>query len=116
MRAANEPVAVPKEVIHRSEPYRRFVASQECFGCAIHGWSQCAHDNYDKGMGLKVCDTRTFPLCAPRFGLLGCHQQFDLCIDMTRDERRELGAQYVERMQLLAVAAGWMNEQRELIR
>jgi len=86
----------------RSESYRRFVASFGCFACGIEGFSQCAHDNYGKGLGMKVCDRRTFPLCGPRYGLIGCHQQFDLCIDMTRDERRELGAKYVERMQTIA--------------
>ncbi len=91
----------------RSEAYRRYVASFPCFGCGAEGWSQCAHDNTGKGMGMKVCDSRTFPLCAPRFGLIGCHQQFDQCIDMDRDMRREMGAQYTERMQAIAQRDGW---------
>lgn len=90
----------------RSASYRRFVASHSCFDCGISGWSQCAHENVDKGMAMKACDLRTFPLCAPRFGLLGCHQEFDLGLGLDRDERREQGRQWVERMQALARAAG----------
>lgn len=89
----------------RSESYRRFVASHACFGCGIQGYSQCAHENLHKGMSLKVCDLRSFPLCGPRFGLIGCHQQFDIGIDCARETRRELGRQYVEKMQAIARAA-----------
>lgn len=99
-------VTVPKLVLIRSESYRRFVASHPCFACGVIGYSQCAHDNFEKGMALKVCDTRCFPLCGPRLGLLGCHEQFDLLIEMTRDERRALGFEYVERMREIARAAG----------
>lgn len=104
--ASNEVRAVPKMKLLRSESYRRFVASFPCFWCGVVGFSQCAHDNYDKGMAMKVCDSRTFPLCGPRFGLVGCHQQFDLCIGITREERRSLGASWVARMQGLAREVG----------
>lgn len=109
MYAANDeaPVVVPKDVPLRSEPYRRYVASFACFGCGVSGYSQCAHENFGKAMARKVCDSRTFPLCGPRFGLLGCHQQFDLGVDTDRDTRRAQGAQYVERMHRLAEADGW---------
>lgn len=95
----------PKANIVRSEPYRRFVASQPCFGCGVEGFSQCAHANYGKGLGMKTSDLDSFPLCAPHWGLIGCHQQHDLCIDMDRDQRRELEVQYVARMQDIARAA-----------
>ncbi len=96
----------PKQVIVRSESYRRFVASHSCFGCGVEGFSQCAHANTGKGMAMKVCDLQSFPLCAPHWGLIGCHQQFDLLLDMTRDDRREMEVRYVERMQAIARAAG----------
>jgi hypothetical protein len=89
----------------RSESYRRFVASMPCFGCGINGYSQCAHAN-GGGMGTKASDLETFPLCCARPGHMGCHAQFDLCIDMTKAERRELTQVYVERMQAIARAAG----------
>jgi hypothetical protein len=106
---ADEPVrAVEKGVILRSEAYRRYVAEQECFCCRVVGFSQCAHENFEKGMALKVCDSRTFPACGPHWGLIGCHQQFDLAMDgLNREERRELGASFVAEMQARAVAAGW---------
>ena len=90
----------------RSESYRRFVATHSCFDCGIAGWSQCAHENVDKGMSLKVCDLRTWPLCGPRYGLMGCHYQFDQYIERTREECRDLGRIWVDRMQALARAAG----------
>lgn len=90
----------------RSESYRRFVASFPCFDCGISGYSQCAHENVYKGLSMKVGDDRTFPLCGPRFGLLGCHQEFDLGLGLDRDERRDQGRVWVERMQALARAAG----------
>jgi hypothetical protein len=89
----------------RSESYRRFVAAQPCMSCGIVGYSQCAHAN-GGGMGTKASDLDTFPLCATRPGHMGCHMQFDLCIDMTKHQRRILTAEYVERMQAIARAAG----------
>lgn len=99
-------VPIPKASPVRSESYRRWIASHDCIDCGIGGWSQCAHENAGKARGAKVCDLRTFPLCAPRFGLMGCHFQFDNYIERTRDECRALGAVWVERMQALARADG----------
>ncbi len=90
----------------RSEDYRRFVAAQPCFGCGIEGFSQAAHPNRGKGLALKTCDLKCFPLCGPHFGLVGCHQQHDLRIDVGRDESREIEAAYVQRMQRIAKVAG----------
>lgn len=102
---AVQPIA--KEEPLRSESYRRYVASYPCFACGIEGFSQCAHPNYGKGLGLKTSDADTFPLCGPHNGLIGCHQQHDLCIDMTRAMRREAEVKYTARMQWLAKADGW---------
>ena len=92
---------LPKPTRYQNESYRRFVASQDCFGCGISGYSQCAHAN-GGGMGTKRSDLDTFPLCSARPGHMGCHMQHDLCIDMTRATRRELEAKYVERMHAIA--------------
>lgn len=97
---------IPKEAPVRSESYRRFVAQQPCFGCGIEGFSQAAHPNQGKGMALKACDLKCFPLCAPHFGLIGCHQQHDLRMGVGRDESREIEAAYTQRMQRIAKAAG----------
>lgn len=90
----------PKARIVRSESYRRFVASHPCFSCGMSGMSQCAHANEGKGMGMKVCDTRSFPLCPT------CHADLDQSRGLTRDERRAHEAKWVDRMQRMARAAG----------
>ncbi len=95
----------PKSRPVRSESYRRWVASLPCINCGIQGYSQCAHAN-GGGMGTKECDLRTFPLCCTRPGVLGCHIQFDLCIDMTKAQRRELTEDYVKRTVALARKVG----------
>lgn len=97
---------IEKEAPVRSESYRRFVAVQPCFGCGVEGFSQAAHPNQGKGMALKTCDLKCFPLCAPHFGLIGCHQQHDLRIDVGRSESREIEHRYVLRMQGIAKAEG----------
>lgn len=91
----------------RSEQYRRFVASYACFACGLVGSSQCAHANEGKGMAMKVCDRRSFPLC------FRCHSDFDQSRSMTRDERRAKESEYVERMQAIARASS-RPEFREL--
>ena len=95
----------PKPRRFQSESYRRYVASKACFSCGIEGFSQCAHAN-GGGMATKTSDLDTFPLCSTRPGHIGCHMMFDLCVDMTKHQRRELTAQYVARMQAIARADG----------
>ena len=94
------PVVTEKLAPLRSESYRRFVASHACFACGLHGSSQCAHANVGKGMAMKVCDRRTFPLCFP------CHSNLDNTRGMTRDQRRFIERAYVEKMQGIARQAG----------
>lgn len=95
----------PKSPRYRNESYRRFVASKDCFGCGISGYSQCAHAN-GGGMGTKRSDLETFPLCATRPGHIGCHFQHDHCMGMSKATRRELEARYTERMQDMAREEG----------
>lgn len=90
----------------RSKAYRRYVASQECFGCGVEGYSQCAHEEQGKGLALKSDDLRAFPLCCTRVGIVGCHYEHTMLIGMMRDDRRELEALYVQRMQARAKADG----------
>lgn len=99
----------------RSEAYRRYVASRACFACGIEGWSQAAHPNqakYGKGRGIKSGDQHCFPLCAPHFGLIGCHAMHDLCVGIDRHERDAKEDEYVERMKRLAARDGWIDGQR----
>jgi hypothetical protein len=87
---------------HRSEAWRRYVASLPCFSCGVEGYSQCAHANYGKGMATKASDLDTFPLCCARPGIHGCHYLHDNCVGMTRAQRRDLETSYIERMQIQA--------------
>jgi hypothetical protein len=97
----------PKVKAWRSEKYRRYVASHDCFECGLSGHSQAAHANYGKGRGLKTDDSLCFPLCATLPMRVGCHDQHDQLIDMTLDERREREAIYVAQMQGIADREGW---------
>lgn len=89
----------------RSEGYRRYVASKDCFCCGISGFSQCAHAN-GGGMGTKTSDLETFPLCCARPGKKGCHEMFDQCDGIDKLDRRNLTFQYIARMQHLAKSEG----------
>ena len=71
-----EPAAPrPKEKPVRCKDYLRLVAARPCINCGLHGHSQAAHENRGKGLGLKVDDRRTFPLCSESGN--GCHAAFD---------------------------------------
>lgn len=100
-------LSLQKDAPVRDEAYRRYVASQECFACGIAGLTQAAHPNFGKALSMKTDDRLCFPLCGPSPLRVGCHTQHDLCIDMTRDERRERETNYVARMRLQARADGW---------
>lgn len=93
---APEPVAsapaaqVAKAAPVRSEAYRRAVASLPCAICGVPGYSQAAHANQGKGMGLKACDLTCFPACGPRPGIQGCHAALDQGALFTKAVRRAL--------------------------
>lgn len=108
--SALAPVVSPKHEAVRSEPYRRYVATHACFACARAGISQAAHSDSGadgKGIGRKADDRFIFPLCATQPLRVGCHDQFDLLIDMDLEDRREAERIYIPRMHALAVADGW---------
>lgn len=81
---------VPKTPPVRSEALRRAVASLPCAICGVYGYSQAAHANTGKGMGMKACDLTCFPACAPRPGEVGCHAKLDQGALFTKSARREL--------------------------
>ena len=77
-----------------SEPYRRLVAQLPCLWCGISGYSQHAHLNLGKGLGLKTDDRTGFPLCCSRPGVEGCHAAYDqyrLLESGGREAHREYG-------------------------
>ncbi len=71
-----------KETPHRSESWRRAVASLPCQRCGAEGQTQAAHRNQGKGMSTKVDDCLTAALCVT------CHAEIDQGKTMNRDERR----------------------------
>lgn len=71
----------------RSVEHRQAVASLPCARCGIVGFSQAAHANAGKGLGLKTSDALTFPLCCSRPGVVGCHVLHDQGGIYTRQER-----------------------------
>lgn len=76
----------PKVPKVRSEPYRRYIASLPCYRCGVHGYSQAAHADEGKGMGIKTDDLTCYPLCSSRPGSIGCH--YFVGRNMERNERR----------------------------
>ncbi|WP_314972846.1 hypothetical protein [Comamonas testosteroni] len=87
-------IAVLKEKVIESEPYRRLVAKLPCFWCGISGYSQHAHLNYGKGLSWKTDDRTGFPLCCSRPGIEGCHVAYDqyrLLESGGREAHREYG-------------------------
>ena len=82
--------AAPKTAPVRSEAYRRVVAGLPCVICGVPGFSQAAHANTGKGMGMKACDLTLFPACADRPGVRGCHSQIDQGTLFSKAVRREL--------------------------
>lgn len=109
---ASAPAAqVAKAAPVRSEPYRRAVASLPCVICGVHGYSQAAHANTGKGASIKACDLQTFPACASRPGLLGCHHKLDQGALFTKYVRRELESVWVADTQRRIHAMGlWPKE------
>ena len=88
-------VQVPKDAPVRSEAYRRAVASLPCAICGVPGYSQAAHANQGKGMGMKACDMTCFPLCtvhpvADGTLVQGCHERFDQGALFSKLVRRDL--------------------------
>lgn len=105
-RVSDEVRAVPKVLPVRSESYRRWVSTLPCIVCGLVGFSQCAHPNSGRGLGQKASDLDCFPLCCVRGGTIGHHQEHDLLIDMTLEERREREKRYTAQTQQLAREVG----------
>lgn len=79
----------------RSEQHRKNVAA---LGCLITGKpAQACHVNFDKGMGLKVCDSLCFPLCPE------LHREHDQGGGTSRMERIKREWQYVDQTRALLI-------------
>ena len=110
--ATGHAAALKKDAPARSEAYRRIIAAMPCIHCGIAGYSQHAHANEGKGMGIKTDERAGFPLCAPRPGIEGCHAAFDQyrLLPGGRDEHAEAGERWAERTRAAVLEAGvWPN-------
>ncbi|MDR0215565.1 MAG: hypothetical protein LBJ15_16405 [Comamonas sp.] len=98
MSVPNPALGMPvhKEDVQTSEAYRRAVAGLRCIWCGIQGYSQHAHLNQGKGMGLKTDDRTGFPLCCARPGIEGCHVAYDQyrLVEGGRDGHRAYGKEW----------------------
>ncbi len=75
-------LAHPKDKPIRSPKYLREVATLPCANCGRVGFTQAAHANQGKGMGLKTSDNTAVPLCTVGPNSKGrhekgCHEKFD---------------------------------------
>lgn len=84
----------------RDERYRRLVAALPCSNCGIEGYSQAAHGP-TLGARIKADDRETFPLCADRPGVKGCHARFDQYELTDRWGREVLSQLWAERARAL---------------
>ena len=84
----------PKDLRIRSESYRRLVAALPCAHCGAFGFSQAAHGDEGKGLGIKACDSTCYPACGPRPGIPGCHWLIGTSGAFSRAERRQLERRY----------------------
>ena len=102
----NSVAAMPKVAPVRSEAYRRAVAALPCVICLTQGFSQAAHANTGKGMGMKACDLTLFPACADRPGWRGCHSRLDQGALFSKEVRRGLEPVWAADTQRKIKAAG----------
>ena len=74
----------------RSSFHRKIVASLPCIACGLEGYTQAAHRNEGKGMGIKACDSQMMPLC------VSCHRELDQGGKLDRETRRTIERAYVK--------------------
>lgn len=87
----------------RSVEHRLAVVSLPCARCGIVGFSQAAHANAGKGLGMKTSDALTFPLCCSRPGVVGCHVLHDQGGIYTRQERARVEWESVDSTRSLLI-------------
>lgn len=90
----------------RSKRYRAWVAGLACAHCHLEGFSQAAHGDAGKGIGIKACDSTCFPLCADRPMQIGCHYLYGMTGALGREERRRLEFEHAKETRKQAIEAG----------
>ena len=98
--------SIHKERVVRSEKYRRLVAAMPCIHCGLEGSSQAAHADEGKGLGIKSDDRTCYPACADQLGRQGCHSLIGMSHIYTRDQRRDVEAEFARRTRAKIMAMG----------
>lgn len=93
---------------YRSEKHRRLIASMPCIACGLEGYTQAAHRNEGKGMGIKACDSQMMPLC------FRCHSDLDQGGKLDRETRRTLELAYVKTTRQKMIGLNTWSEEVEL--
>lgn len=83
----------------RSPAHRRNVAGLACVACGLEGYTQAAHRNETKGIGIKACDSQMMALC------IDCHRAIDQGGKLNRESRREVEKAYVKVTRSRLIAA-----------
>ena len=91
---------IPKPSTFRSEKLRRAVADLPCQACGREGFTQAAHANMGKGMGIKVSDALVAALCTK------CHSELDSGGKMSKVARREFEAEMVLKTYVALIESG----------
>lgn len=98
--------AAPKAEPVRHEGYRRLVASLPCAHCFVFGYSQAAHGDQGKGMGIKSDDRTCYPACGPHDGSPGCHWFIGTSGQIPREIRRAMERDYAARTRATIINLG----------
>ncbi len=86
------PVQVPKEAPIQHRAYMDAVRTLACARCGIVGFTQFAHSDEGKGMGLKTDCRYGWPGCGPHGADPGCHWYVGTSGRMGKEARRAFEA------------------------
>lgn len=103
---------IPKLMKFRSENLRRAVTQLPCMNCGVERFTQAAHVNFSKGMGIKASDAALAALCSDRPGVRGCHSLLDQGGIFTKEERRAFECEMVAKTYIALVERGFLEVKR----
>lgn len=93
-------VSFPKPETFRSRKLREAIARLECMNCGRERYGQHAHENQDKGMGIKSSDACGMALC------ITCHVIVDRTGTMPKEERRAFETLMVKKTLVALIERG----------
>ncbi|WP_213308221.1 hypothetical protein [Paraburkholderia sacchari] len=102
-------IGIPKLLTFRSEELRRVVTLLPCMNCGVERFTQAAHLNFGKGMGIKASDAALAALCCDRPGVRGCHSLLDQGGVFTKEERRAFEYEMVAKTYIALAERGYLR-------